>query len=422
MISKDILRQVIIEQKKDLLPKQETIPRSLLDTLLQQFADTRVLILTGIRRCGKSTLLKQMMQHTSGWCYVNFEDERLLDFRAQDFELLHEVLMEIYGLSKIYFFDEIQNVDRFESFVRRLQDQGKKIIMTGSNASLLSKELGTRLTGRYKSFEVYPFSFQEFLTFKKKNIEKDDFYIAERKVMLLGIFQEYLLSGGLPEYLKNRDVEYVKTVYENILYRDIITRYSLKRERILKELVNLLATNVSSQFTYNSLKKQLGLANAITVKEYISYLSNSYLFFELLKFSYSLKKQLSSPRKIYLIDPAFHQVCGLTFSENKGKILENAVFLELKRRNKDAYYYFDKNECDFVIKTGAHVNEALQVCYSLTNSNRERELQGLLEAMDYFKLKDGIVLTFEQTEELIIDKKNIKILPVFRWILEQGTK
>jgi len=418
MISKEILRQVVSKQKADLSLNQETVRREVLDKILQWFADDRIIILTGIRRCGKSTLLKQIMKKKSDWCYVNFEDERLLDFKAQDFEMLNEILIEFYGPSKTYFFDEIQNIEKFEIFVRRLQDDKKKVVITGSNAALLSREFGTRLTGRYKSFEVYPFSFKEFLDFKKIEVIKDDFFNVEKKVSLLKLFEEYILSGGLPEYLKNQDRDYLRALYENILYKDIITRYSIKREKVIKELVNMLATNATSKFTYNSLKKTLSLSNAITVKEYISYLSNSYLFFELLKFSHSIKKQLGSPRKIYLIDSAFNQVAGLNFTPNKGRNLENAIFIQLKREGKEAFYYSDKGECDFVLKEGTRITKAIQVCYSFDDSNREREIRGLLDAMDSFKLKEGLLLTFEQTEELEIKGKKIKILPVFRWMAQ----
>jgi len=418
MINKEILRQVVLKQKKELSQTQHTVTREILYSILKWFKDERIIILTGVRRCGKSTLLKQIMQNTSHWCYVNFEDERLLDFKAQDFEMLNEVLTEIYESSKVYFFDEIQNVEKFETFVRRLHDEGKKIVITGSNAALLSKEFGTRLTGRYQSFEVYPFSFKEFLNFKKITIDKNDFYNIEKKVKLLKLYEEYLSIGGFPEYLKNHDKDYIRTIYENILYKDIITRYSIKREKLIKELVNILATNATSQFSYNSLKKTLGLSNAITVKEYIGYLSNSYLFFELLKFSHSLKKQLSSHRKIYLIDSAFNQVCGLNFTPNKGRNIENNVYIELKRKGKEIYYYADKKECDFILKEDTRITTAIQVCYALDNSNKEREINGLLDAMTTFKLKEGLILTYEQMEEFERDGKKIRIMPICKWMLE----
>lgn len=420
MITKEILWQVVAKQKNELLSPKETVPREILDEIMRWLSDERILILTGVRRSGKSTLLKQIMHRTKNWCYVNFEDERLLDFKAQDFEMLNEVLIGVYGPSNLYFFDEIQNIDKFETFVRRLREEGKKVIITGSNALLLSKEFGTRLTGRYKAFEVYPFSFREFLVFKNVVIGGDEFYITEKKVSLLKLFEEYLSSGGLPEYLKNQDKDYVRTVYENILYKDIITRYSIKREKLLKELVNILATNATSQFTYNSLKNTLGLSNAMTVKEYISYLSNSYLFFELLRISHSIRQQVSSPRKIYLIDPAFNNVCGLNFTPNKGRNLENVVFIELKRKYREIYYYADKNECDFIVKDGMRITAAIQVCYLLDDSNRERELKGLLDAMHVFKLNKGFIFTFEQKEELEIEGKKIIVLPVVTWLNEKS--
>lgn len=416
MITKDTLRQIVIQQKEEAFSIGETVRREILDEVLKWFKDNRVIILTGIRRSGKSTLLKQIMQDKENYCYVNFEDERFIEFKAQDFELLNEVLIEVYNNPRIYFFDEVQNIDKFEMFVRRLQDQGKKVIITGSNASLLSKELGTRLTGRYKSFEIYPFSFNEYLSFKKIEFNKEWFYVAEKKVKLIKLFEDYFHNGGFPEYLKNKDKDYIRTIFENILYRDIIARYSIKKQRIIKELVNVLATNISSLFTYNSLKKSLGLANSITVKEYISYLGNSYLFFELQKFDFSVKRQLNSPKKIYLIDPVFNQL-GLNFSMNKGRILENIVFIELKRKGEEIYYYSNDNECDFVVKEGAKLREAIQVCYVLNEDNKERELNGLVEVMYKFKLKEAIILTHEQEQELKVKSKKIKVLPVWKWLL-----
>ena len=417
MITKETLRQIVIQQKEEAFSIGETVRREILDEVLNWFKDNRVMILTGIRRSGKSTLLKQIMQNKENYCYVNFEDERFIDFKAQDFELLNEVLIEVYNNPRIYFFDEVQNIDKFEIFVRRLQDHGKKVIITGSNASLLSKEFGTRLTGRYKSFEIYPFSFNEYLSFKKIEFNNEWFYVAEKKVKLIKLFEEYFHDGGFPEYLKNKDKDYIRTIFENILYRDIIARHSIKKQRVIKELVKVLATNISSLFTYNSLKKSLGLANSITVKEYISHLSNSYLFFELQKFDFSVKRQLNSPKKIYLIDSVFNQL-GLNFSMNKGKILENIVFIELKRKNKEIYYHSDENECDFVVKEGTKVKEAIQVCYVLNDSNKERELNGLIEAMDKFKLKEAVILTHEQEEELKVKSKRIKVLPVWKWMIK----
>lgn len=415
---KDILRRIITQQKAEGFNIEGTVRREILDEILKWFKDNRVLILTGVRRSGKSTILKQLVHEKQEYCYVNFEDERFIDFKAQDFEQLNEVLIEIYGNPKLYFFDEVQNIEKFEVFVRRLQDQGNKVMITGSNASLLSKEFGTRLTGRYKPFEIYPFSFREYLRFKKVEPQKDWPYLAEKKVNLIKMLDEYLENGGMPEYLKNKDKEYIKTVYENILYRDVIVRYNIRKQKILKELVNILTAGISSVFTYNSLKTSLGLANSITIKEYISYLNNSFLFFELQKFDFSLKKQLSAPKKVYIIDPAFSQVTGFNISANKGRILENVVFLELKRRNKEVYYYAGKGECDFLVKEGTKISEAIQVCYALDKDNKEREVKGLVESMGKFRIKESIIITHEQEEEIKTSGKTIKVIPAFKWLLK----
>jgi hypothetical protein len=279
MIAKELLRQLVTQQKARMEIPGDFIERSILPGVLAAMDDDRVIILAGIRRCGKSTLLKQIMETRKNYCYINFEDERLLRFRAEDFGILDDVLMEVYGPCSTYFFDEIQNVEKFETFVRRLQDNGKKVVLTGSNAALLSQEFGTRLTGRYKLFEVYPFSFLEYLRFRNTVVRRESFYLAEERADLVRAFGRYTECGGMPEYLRNRDTDYIKTLYDNILYRDIIARYSIRRQRLVRELVGILASTVTLPFTYNALKKSLGLMNAITVKEYISYLSGAYLFF-----------------------------------------------------------------------------------------------------------------------------------------------
>ena len=420
MVSKELLRHLVIQQKTRMEMKGDFVHREIFGRVLAAFDDNRVIILAGIRRCGKSTLLHQIMQTRKDYCYINFEDERLLSFRAEDFGILDEVLIEVYGPAGIYFFDEIQNVEKFETFVRRLQDSGKKVVITGSNASLLSQEFGTRLTGRYKLFEVYPFSFIEYLRFQKISVRKESLYRAEEKVNLIRAFGHFSEYGGMPEYLQNKDPDYIKTLFDNILYRDIIARYSIRRQRLVRELVGILSSAVTLPFTYNSLKKSLGLMNAITVKEYISYLSGAYLFFELLRFDYSVKKQLNFPRRIYSIDTAFSTISGFSTSPDKGRYLENCVFIELKRRGSEIFYFAGKRECDFILKDQKKITRAIQVCYEFTEENRDREIGGLLEAMDTFCLDRGIILTNDQEDELDAGEKKIILKPVWKWLLEEN--
>jgi predicted AAA+ superfamily ATPase len=375
-----------------------------------------------MRRVGKSTLLGEIMMQLKSedkkYCYVNFEDEAFLGFEAKDFEKLNELLIEVYGAGEYYFFDEIQNIENFESFVRRIQDDGKKIFLTGSNSRLLSKEFGAKLTGRYKMFELYPFSFKEFLIKKGILLQEDSIFTTEEKAQMKVHFMNYMELGGVPEYLENKDSTYIQTIYENIIFKDIISRYNIKSQKILRELVNILSSNISSPFTYNSLKKTLNLSNAITVKEYISYLDNSYLFFEVLRFDYSIRRRLSFPRKIYIVDSAFFNIIGANFKTNFGGIFENIIFLELRRKNKEIFYFQKDKECDFVIKQRNNISEAVQACYQLTKENREREISGLLEAMKEFKLKKGLILTYEQEEELTIEGKKILIQPAWKWLFE----
>jgi predicted AAA+ superfamily ATPase len=418
MVSKEVLRHLVTEQKNRIdKPGSEFVERGIFSRVRDAMDDNRVLILTGIRRCGKSTLLLQLMKSVDSYCYFNFEDERLLSFRAEEFALLDEVLIEIYGPATTYFFDEIQNVERFETFVRRLQDTGKKIVLTGSNASLLSREFGTRLTGRYKLFEIYPFSFTEYLVFQDISVQKESPYLTDEKAALVRAFGRYLESGGMPEYLKNNDPDYLRTLYDNILYRDIIARFSIRRQKLVRELVGILASTVTLPYTYNSLKKSLGLKNAITVKEYISYLSEAYLFFELLRFDYSIKKQLGAPRKIYSIDNALCSLNSTSLAPDKGRYLENCVFIELLRRGGEITYFAGKRECDFVIRHGKKIAAAVQVCYELSKENRERECEGLREAMEMFGLSTGTILTYDQEDEIQTAGKKIIVTPVWKWIL-----
>ncbi len=421
MVDYNLIRASVNRQKEQIFSEKLLVKRQLLDEVLSFLEDKRIIIISGMRRVGKSTLLKEIMLQLDSenrrYCYVNFEDECFLDFNAQDFEKLNEILTEAYGNPDFYFFDEAQNVVNFESFARRLHDDGKKIFLTGSNSSLLSKEFGTKLTGRYKLFELYPFSFIEFLIKNNFNLKKEIKFKTKERAEIKKYFSSFMDLGGIPEYLENKDMDYIKTIYENILYKDIISRYNIKNQKTLRELVNLLSTNISSQFTYNSLKKTLNLSNAITVKEYISYLNNSYLFFEVLRFNYSVKKQLNSPRKMYIIDPAFFNIIGIVFKTNYGRIFENILFIELKRRKYDVFYFQEKNECDFIVKQGNRILQAIQACYQLTDLNREREIEGLIKAMKEFKLKEGLILTYEQEEELIVDRKKIIIMPIWKWLL-----
>lgn len=410
--------QAIYNQKHNLQLPETAIERDVFSEFRKYFfADNRINIITGLRRTGKSTLIKQLMLSLDNYVFINFDDERLLGFQAQDFELLNEAVLSVYGQSNYYFFDEVQNVPSFEVFVRRLHDEGKKVVITGSNSSLLSMEFGTRLTGRYKIFELFPFSFTEFLKFKGINYDVDSFYITERKVEIIRNFSLWFEYGSLPEFLNFSDNEYVKTLFDNIIYRDIIARYGIRKINELKELVLILTSYISLPITYNSLKNSLNLSNSDTVREYLSYLSNSWMIFELKRFDNSIKQQLKSPRKIYLIDIAFNRLVGFNTSENIGRRLENIVFIILRRITSEIYFFSQKGECDFIIKSPDLSVKLFQVCYLITDENKSREVNGLLEAMEYFDTRVGTILTYNQEEKIKLDDKTIEVIPVWKWAL-----
>ncbi len=416
------LLQIAYEQKERIKAKSGLIERDIMAMAKEALSsDNRVLVVTGMRRTGKSILVQQLMSTVIKFCYFNFEDEKLLDFTIEHFGELEETLLEVYGSTDYYFFDEIKNVDKFEVAVRRLQDSGKKMVLTGSNSSMLSMEFGSKLTGRYKQIELFPFSFSEYLRYRNITVEEKDFFLAGSKALLKTHFMQWMEEGGLPEYLLFNDRDYVRTLFENILYRDIIVRYGIRNHRQFRELVQLLVSNLSLPVTFSSLQRSVGLSNSETVKEYMGYLSNAYMFYELYQYHDSLKKQMHNPRKVFINDPAFHNLIGFRNSKNLGRKLENAVYLALRRTKSELFSFSGKGECDFILFDEQRKAKAFQVCYTITPENENREISGLLEAMEFFGISEGTILTLDQESNQVKDGKNITILPVWKWLLKSST-
>jgi predicted AAA+ superfamily ATPase len=282
---------------------------------------------------------------------------------------------------------------------------------------LLGEIFGTHLTGRNIPFSIYPFSFKEFLQFKKYSYGPLDRLTTSQKSTLKRFFNEYLEKGGFPEYLQTEKKEYLKSLYENILYRDIITRYHLPHEKPIKEVVFYSASNIGKEISFNSLRKLTNLSSATTIREYFEYLENSYLVFLIPRYNPSLKKQIYYNKKVYFIDVAMAKILGFRTSNDLGRMLENIVFLQLKRKNKEIYFHKNKYECDFVIRKGTHIDKAIQVTHRL-NENKKREINGLMEALRTYKLKEGLLLTSEYEDEIVEEKRNIVIKPVWKWLLE----
>jgi len=421
-MDKNILKEILFEQKELLREKERGIEREELKTIKRYIRVPHVVVISGLRRSGKSTLLLQILDafYDDNVYYCNFEDERLTDFTSKDFNMLYETFLEIFGENKVFFFDEIQNIKGWEVFVRRMYDSGNKIFITGSNASMLSKEIGTRLTGRYVPIELFPFNFREYLLFNKVKVEDKSLLLTKKRVTLKRHFNRYLEKGGVPEYLKYEERDTLSALYKDIIYRDIVARYEIREIKALRELSVYLLSNVGTMISYNRLKDMLGLGSSHTVKNFIEYLENTYLISTLPMFSYSVRKQIKNPRKIYAVDTGLLKIASIHFSANKGRFLENLVLVELKRRQKEVYYYKTENglEVDFVVRVGTKVLEVIQVTQSLANTKtKEREINALLETLKELKKKEGMILTENDEDEFVVDKKVVKVVPIYKWLL-----
>jgi predicted AAA+ superfamily ATPase len=425
-ISPDLLKRIILDQREDLRWPKSYIQRTAEEKLERLSQNKEIIVLSGIRRCGKSVLLEHIrsIYKTGNDYYFNFEDERLVNFRVEDFEILHQTFISLYGVQNNFYFDEIQNIPQWELFIRRMYNKGCKIYITGSNANLFSEELGTRLTGRYIAVNIYPISFAEYSQYYLP-LDRVDFSTTE-----IGILKEkyskYLEIGGIPAYLSSKDPEYLHSLYESILYRDIITRYKVDNPEALKKLLFFLASNCGKEV---SLSRLLGMVNNngkiiksnTTISEYCSYIENSFLCFFVNRYDDNLKAQQQAPRKIYFIDHILAKTLGFRTSEDRGRTLENIVFIELKRRGYEIFYYSDTKECDFIIRKASHTQQVIQVCLELHDPvTNEREEAGLIAAMDKFSLSEGLIITENEEGEKIVEKNdkkyNISIKPIWKWL------
>lgn len=420
----DLLKLIIADQQEEQTASLPYFQRTSEQKLKELALNKEIIVLTGVRRCGKSVLLQQIRrQSTESDYYFNFEDERLLNFSLSDFQTLYEVFIELFGVQKTFYFDEIQNILGWESFIRRLYNAGNKIYITGSNATLFSTELGTRLTGRYISLKIYPFSFYELVWHEGSELLNKKVFSTQQIGKIKKLFNDYYEYGGIPDYVKNKQMDYLHSLYESIIYRDIIARYKITSDKAIKALVFYLASHCSKEMSYSSLRKLLGLGSVTTISDYCSYLENSFLCFFVNRYHESIKVQIQSPKKIYFIDHALARTIGFHFSEDKGRVLENIVLIELKRKNYDIYYHNESKECDFILKQGAQIVGAIQVCQQLTEEKtKTREIEGLIEAMARYSLKKGYILTEseESTEVIKKDRQSysIIVLPLWKWLLD----
>ena len=418
-MTKELIKQTLVEQREQLSRKKASIEREKLNEISAKINLHHVHVITGIRRCGKSTLMRQIIKkfyNDRNFYYINFEDERFLNFKAQNFNDIYEALVELYREQKTFFIDGIQNISSFENFVRRFSDNGYKFFVTGSNSSLLSKEIGIKLTGRHIDTNLTPFTFKEYLKLKKYSLDINNIYKTNERVVIKKHFINYLKNGGMPEYATYEDNEILQRIYEDIITTDIAVKYKVNNFLTLRKLYQYIITNFAKRFSYNSLKKIKGFGSVNTVRKYIHYLEETYFIKKINKYDHSLKKQIANEKKIYPIDNGFISIISTSITKDLGWLLENMVFNFLANKY-DVFYFSGKNECDFVCFNNKNIKLLVQVTYSLNENNQKREINGLTEAMKFFNSKDGIILTYDTEDIIKTEEEIINVIPLWKYIL-----
>lgn len=426
------IKELIIEHKERFLSRHGLVKREIQAEIERYIKHKEIILITGIRRGGKSSLMRLVCEDIisrfavpiANILYLNFEDERFIDFTVKDFEALYEIFMEMEnpGGRKYFFLDEIQNVKGWEKWVNRLYEfEDVKLFVTGSNVAMLRSEISTALTGRNRQLVNWPFSFREFMTVPGVSIDEKSFYNRERKAEIKRLFRKYLESGGFPEIIRINDLTLLEQYVKDIIYRDIIARYSIRNVREIKELVLFLASNIGTIQSYKNLKDLISVKSLSTVRNYLEALNSVFLFFCIDLFDYSVRKQIYNPSKIYCIDTALSNSISFKFSKNIGHLYENIVFLELKRNYKNEIFYWkskDGREVDFVIKKGLKIDKAIQVCLSLSDKKvKEREINALLKAQEELGPQHLIILTEDEEGKENTGAVEINIIPLWKWLL-----
>lgn len=299
-----------------------------------------------------------------------------------------------------------------------MYEQARKIFITGSNATMLSSEISSSLTGRNKVLELFPFSFSEYLRMEDKTYHTEQLSVKQR-ALLLNDLNSYLEAGGFPLVVKEKDAEIAHSLFQDILYRDIVVRYKLSNVEEVRQIALYMASNIAKLFSYATLQTVSGLKSLSSVKNYLQYFEASYLFYYVKKFDYSVKKQIMNSRKVYAVDNVIPNRLGFRFSENKGRLLENAVFVELKRRGCELFYFSEKYECDFLVKKNLHITEAIQVTYALNADNLYREMGGLAEAMHAYNIPKGTLIVFDDNKYPVELEQGVTVIPLYKWFLNE---
>lgn len=430
MDRKDVIKEMI-EQQHVFLKTDKLVDRKLALPLDSE----KIIVLSGVRRCGKTAVLKltrnQLIKNKvplHKTLFFSFDDERLM-LKVDELDLILKAYRELYpavSLEECYFFfDEIQNIEHWEKFVRRVYDnETKNLFLSGSNAKLLGSEIASSLRGRTLQFELFPLDFSEYLSFKKIDAS---FKTSEQKALLINEFHTFLKEGGFPETVfrpKSQQVQLLADYYQVLLFRDIVERYEVTRIHALKYFIQKLISNLSKPFSlnriFNELKSQGVKVGKENLYEILEYIEAVYLGMRLYKFDYSIVNREMGDKKIFVIDNGLLNAISFQFSENTGILLENLVFIWLRQLFGDnLFYHKQKSECDFILFDRDKPIFACQVCTSLHDlATKKREIKGLLEAMNYFNLTEGTIFTIDQEEEIEMDGKIIHVKALYKSMLE----
>ena len=410
------------EERGALLEGQRIIDRESQTHWGTYVDDPLVKVAMGARRSGK-TVFTHLLLKGKDYASVNFDDERLAYMDADGLNDVLEALYEVHGDFDHLVLDEVQNVKGWELFVNRLQRAGKRVFVTGSNANMLSQELATHLTGRYVQMEVHPFSFREFLLWRGVDVRGAT---TRGRATVKRELEEYMSMGGFPEVLRNPGlaVSYLHDLYSSVLTKDIVARRRVKYVRTFREMALGLVSSYSQLITFNRLKKIHGLKSSHTAKDYTGHLVEAYLVHLLNKYSPKPREVVASAKKVYVVDTGLIRALALTSSEDRGRILENLVFLEMARRraidpSMELYYWRDyqDREVDFVVKRGPRVESLVQVSYASTDDEIEkREVRSLLKGSDLMRTKDLTVITWDHEAIEQVQGREIVFIPAWKWL------
>ena len=402
MLRQNQIAQVIDIQEATYKPRHGEILREQLPHIknVSEYAS----IITGMRRVGKSTLLRQIAtskkyQHVT---YLNFDDIRLTGFEADDFNRLYKEIRT--RESRELFFDEIQLVKGWEIFIHQLLREDYTIYISGSNATLLSVDLGTHLTGRHLQNELFPFSYTEFLTFEKLEASA-------------ATFQQYMLKGGIPEYLRTQEPLILSSLLDDVLIRNIAVNKGVSNVQSLRQLAVYLLSNIGKPYSANRLKSVCGVASSTTVSDYISYMIDAYLIGSIGLYSDSLQVTARNPKKVYCYDTGLIASLSLSKTPDKGRLLENMVFIWLRHHYALDHIFYEQGdgECDFVaVDTANHPELLIQVCYELNDDNFQREMNGLTEAMRKYQLHEGFIITADDEDEFSTEAGKVNVVKAWK--------